>query len=115
MADERGGAMIDTIIGARTRIQGTVSGDDRVVVHGEVHGNVEVDAPVVVERSGRVQAEVQAPEVAILGTVQGHVTGLSKVEILPDARMIGDVRTARILISDGAVFRGRVDMDVGEG
>jgi len=86
--------MGETTIGAKTRIDGTITGEDRVVIHGEVHGTLDLDAPVVVERSGRVQAEVQAPEVAVLGTVQGHVTGLKKVEILPDARMIGDVRTA---------------------
>jgi cytoskeletal protein CcmA (bactofilin family) len=104
----------ETLIGPRTRVEGTISGGDVLVVEGEVKGTVAMDAPVRVEASGRVEAEVQAPEVAIGGTVQGHVTGLGKVEILPGARMIGDVRTPRILISDGAVFRGRVDMDLGE-
>jgi cytoskeletal protein CcmA (bactofilin family) len=107
--------MAETTIGPRTRIEGTVTGSDVLVVEGEIRGTVTMDAPIRIEREGRLEAEVQGPEVAIGGTVQGHVVGLKKVEILPGAKMIGDVRTPRILISDGAVFRGRVDMDVGEG
>jgi cytoskeletal protein CcmA (bactofilin family) len=107
--------MAETTIGPRTRIDGTLSGSDRVVVHGEVTGTVELDGALVVEAQGRVRAQVQAADVAIIGSVEGRVVGFDRVEILPDARMIGDVRTARILISDGAVFRGRVDMEIGEG
>jgi cytoskeletal protein CcmA (bactofilin family) len=106
--------MRETRIGTGTRIEGTLSGTDRLVVLGEVQGRIEGGA-VVVEHGARVQAEVEAAQVTVAGVVQGRVTGREKVEILPDARMIGDVRTARILISDGAVFKGRVDMDVGEG
>lgn len=107
--------MADTTIGPRTRIEGRVTGRDVLVVEGEIRGTVTMDAPIRIEREGRLEAEVQGPEVAIGGTISGHVVGLKKVEILPGAKMIGDVRTPRILISDGAVFRGRVDMDLGEG
>ncbi|MBM4398634.1 MAG: polymer-forming cytoskeletal protein [Deltaproteobacteria bacterium] len=107
--------MADTIIGTKTRVEGTVEGSDRLVVCGEVRGTVAMDGAVLVERSGKVEAEVAAAEVAIAGTITGRVTGTTRVEILPAARMIGDVRTARILISDGAVFKGRVDMDLGDG
>lgn len=106
--------MADTVIGAKTRVEGTVSGRDRLVVLGEVRGTVAMDGEVAVERGGKVQAEVRAADVLIAGTIAGQVIGTQKVEILPDARMIGDVRTARILISDGAVFKGRVDMDLGD-
>lgn len=107
--------MADTVIGTKTRIEGTVTGADRLVIRGEVAGTVEMDGAVVVEAAGRVHADVQAEEVSVLGSVDGYLVGRRKVEILPDGRLVGDVRTARILISDGAVFRGRVDMDIGEG
>jgi cytoskeletal protein CcmA (bactofilin family) len=106
--------MTETTIGNRTRVQGTIRGEDRLVVQGHVAGTIELSAPLVVGRGGLVEAEVRATEVAILGSVTGHVVGIQKVEILPEARMVGDVGTARILISDGAVFKGRVDMDIGE-
>ncbi len=107
--------MAETTIGARTRIEGLVSGGDVLRVHGEVSGNIQMDGVVIIEAEGRVRAEVHADEVSVLGSVDGFLVGRKKVEIQPDGRLVGDVRTARILISDGAVFRGRVDMDVEEG
>ncbi len=107
--------MSETIVGSRTRINGVVTGSDRLVVHGLVEGEVAMDGEVSVEADGRVEATLAGGTVFVRGTVNGEVTGREKVEIAPDGRMIGDVRTARILISDGAVFKGRVEMDIGEG
>ena len=107
--------MSDTVLGSKTRINGTVTGRDRLVVHGLMEGEVSVDGEVVVESDGRVEATLRGQEVFIRGSVNGEVTGRTKVEIATDGRMVGDVRTARILISDGAVFKGRVEMDITEG
>ena len=107
--------MADTIIGSKTTIKGTVSGEDRLIVDGVVDGHVEMDADVIVEKAGRLEAKVSGRDVFISGTVNGEVVGADKVNIATDGRMIGDVRTARILISDGAVFKGRVEMDIREG
>lgn len=107
--------MADTIIGSKTRINGVISGRDRLVVAGLVEGQVAMDADVIIEAAGRVEAGVRAQGVYVHGTVNGEVAGAAKVEIATDGRMIGDVRTGRILISDGAVFKGRVEMDVTEG
>jgi len=107
--------MSETTVGSRTRINGTVTGTDKLVVHGLVEGEVSMDGEVVVEADGRVEATLAGETVFVRGVVNGEVTGRDKVEIAPDGRMIGDVRTARILISDGAVFKGRVEMDTREG
>lgn len=107
--------MSETTVGSKTRINGKVSGTDRLVVHGLVEGEVAMDGDVVVEPDGRVEATLAGDTILIRGVVNGEVTGRGKVEIAPDGRMIGDVRTARILISDGAVFKGRVEMDIREG
>jgi cytoskeletal protein CcmA (bactofilin family) len=107
--------MSDTIIGTKTRINGVVTGKDRLVVAGVVEGQIGMDADVIVEQTGRVEATVEGQGVYVSGTVNGKIAGAAKVEIATDGRMIGDVRTGRILISDGAVFKGRVEMDVTEG
>lgn len=107
--------MAETVIGPRTKVQGALEGADRLVVRGLVKGTVSVDGPVLVAPGGTLEAEVAAVEVAIAGAVVGRVTARGRVEILPAARMVGDVRTPRILISDGAVFRGKVDMDFADG
>ncbi|HOU54398.1 MAG TPA: polymer-forming cytoskeletal protein [Myxococcota bacterium] len=106
--------MSDTVIGSRTLVRGRILGEDPVVVEGRVEGTIRPDAPVRIEASGRVSREVQGTEVRVLGIVEGTVTGTRRVEILAGAQMLGDVKTPRILISEGAVFRGRVEMDFQE-
>jgi len=103
-----------SIFGPGTVVKGEINGEDRVFVRGKVVGTIDIDSAAVVEPSAFVKAKVSAKEVEISGTVEGHITGFSKVEILP-GRVVGNVKTARILISDGAVLKGLVDMDLGEG
>ena len=46
----------------------------------------------------------------ILGQVQGNVEASDKVEIRKDAKLVGDIKTARIVIEDGAYFKGSIDI-----
>ena len=104
-----------SIFGPGTVVKGEINGEDRVFVRGKVVGTIDIDSAAVVEPSAFVKAKVSAKEVEISGTVEGHITGFSKVEILPGGRVVGNVKTARILISVGAVLKGLVDMVLGEG
>jgi hypothetical protein len=63
-----------------------------------------------------VKAEVQVRNCIIAGAVIGNVTATESVEITKEGRMIGDIAAPRVIIVDGASFKGRVDMgevDVG--
>jgi cytoskeletal protein CcmA (bactofilin family) len=53
---------------------------------------------------------VKAREVVALGTIQGNVEATEKIEIRKDAKLTGDIRTARIIIEDGAYFKGSIDI-----
>jgi len=56
-----------------------------------------------------VHANIKAREVVILGNVQGNVEASDKLEVRKDARVVGDIKTARIVIEDGAYFKGSID------
>ena len=65
-----------------------------------------------------VHATVKAREVVALGTIQGNVEATDRIEIRKDAKLVGDIRTARIVIEDGAYFKGSIDIvkpEAGEG
>ena len=53
---------------------------------------------------------MKAREVVALGTIQGNVEATEKIEIRKDAKLTGDIRTARIIIEDGAYFKGSIDI-----
>jgi cytoskeletal protein CcmA (bactofilin family) len=60
--------------------------------------------------NGKVRASVKAKEVIVLGTLHGNVETGDRIDIRKEARMVGDIRTARIVIEDGAYFKGNVDI-----
>ncbi len=104
--------MADTVIGSSIVIDGEISGDAPVVVEGTVKGRIALDAAVTVAEDGVVEADIESNEVEISGSVTGNIAAGERVEIRPEGRMVGDIRSPRILIADGASFKGHIDMDV---
>ena len=105
-----------TIIGESILISGSLAGDEDLTVRGRVEGTLTLTRTLVVEPTGQVKAEVQVKNCIIAGVVVGNVTATESVEITREGRMVGDIAAPRVIIVDGASFRGRIDMgevDVG--
>lgn len=104
--------MANTIIGSSIIIDGEISGDEDLVIQGTVKGKISLKESLYVEASGVVEADIEVQNVEIAGRVTGNIAATDKVELKADCRVVGDVRAPRILIADGASFKGNVDMDV---
>jgi cytoskeletal protein CcmA (bactofilin family) len=104
--------MAGTVIGEGLNIEGDLSSDEEVIVHGNVRGKLTTSDQVSVSSSGVVQADVSGATVAIAGQVTGDVTASERVDLQAGGRLVGDVKAARFTIADGASFKGNVDMDV---
>ena len=99
-----------TRIGERMVIEGKVTGGEDLVIDGEVAGTIELRQHVVtVGRPGRVQAEVSARSVVVLGRVQGDIRAGEKVSIGESGRVDGVVSAPRVAVADGAHVQGRVE------
>ena len=61
---------------------------------------------------GTAEADIETQNVEVSGQVTGNVAASDKVELKSQCRMVGDIKAPRILIADGASFKGNVDMDV---
>lgn len=103
--------MAATVIGSGITIEGEVSSSEEVVVAGTIRGKLDVAGQVTVESEGVVEADIEAQTVAVGGSVTGNVSVSDRVDLLAGARLVGDVKAARLTIADGAVFKGNVDMD----
>jgi cytoskeletal protein CcmA (bactofilin family) len=101
-----------TIIGQGITIEGEITSDEEVVVAGTIRGKLTVDGPVTVESGGVIEADIGASSLSCGGSVTGNVNATDRVDLLSGARLIGDVKSARLTIADGASFKGNVDMDV---
>ncbi len=104
--------MAGTVIGEGLSIEGELSGEDEVVVHGTVRGTLTTTDAVTVSSAGVVEADVTASSLAIAGQVTGNVIAQDRVDLQAGGRLIGDVKSSRLTIADGASFKGSVDMDV---
>ena len=98
-------------IGKAVRVVGQIYTKEDLNVDGDVEGTIEsTDNKVTIGTTGRVQASVKAREVVIFGQVQGNVEAADKVDIRREAKLVGDITTARISIEDGALFKGSIDI-----
>ncbi|HTM46588.1 MAG TPA: polymer-forming cytoskeletal protein [Polyangiaceae bacterium] len=104
--------MAGTIIGTSVTVEGELSSDEEVVVHGTVRGTLSSADAVSVGADGTVDANIKASSLSVAGQVTGNVTAKERVDIQAGGRLIGDVKASRLTIADGASFKGNVDMDV---
>jgi cytoskeletal protein CcmA (bactofilin family) len=102
-------------IGKSVIIKGELSGSEDLYLDGEVEGNIDLrNHNLVIGPNGRVHANVFAKDVVIHGKVDGKVIGSDKVELKKSAVVNGDIETQRIVIEDGAFFKGAIDIRKGE-
>ena len=103
--------MANTLIGNTIVIDGEITGDEDLVIQGTVKGKIQLQQSLFVEESGSVEAEIETQNVDVSGQVTGNITAADKVELKTECRMVGDIRAPRILIADGASYKGNIDMD----
>jgi len=108
--DARGGGSTATI-GKAVKIVGQIFSKEDLYVDGDLEGTVEaLEHRLTIGPNGSLHASIKAREVVALGTVQGNVEATEKIEIRKDAKLVGDIKTARIIIEDGAYFKGSIDI-----
>jgi cytoskeletal protein CcmA (bactofilin family) len=94
------------------KVKGQISGNEDLLVDGKVEGPISVgEHRLTVGQNGHVTGGLAAREIIICGKVDGNqaVVGES-IEIKKDASMIGTVTTRRIVIEDGAGFKGNIEI-----
>ena len=99
-----------THVAPGTRLRGDVTGSTELLIDGEIEGEVRLEATVTVGAEGSVVGPVTAPVVRIAGRVMGDVMASDRVEVAPTGSLEGDVSAPRIVVSEGAFFKGRVEM-----
>ena len=97
-------------IGSSVLIKGELSGREDLYLDGEVEGTIELrECSLTVGTNGRVRGNVHGKTVIVQGRVQGDISASQRVELRNSAVVTGDIVTERILIEDGAVFKGKLD------
>jgi len=98
-------------IGKSITIKGDLSGNEDLVVEGNVEGKIELpNNQLTIGANGNVAADVSAKTIVVIGKVSGNVTGTESVKIEATGAIDGDVRAPRLVVQEGAVLNGSVEM-----
>jgi cytoskeletal protein CcmA (bactofilin family) len=98
-------------IGQRVKVEGNIISDQDIRIDGSVHGSVEVGQHEVVLGAGsEVKADVSARSVLVGGKIEGDVTATDRIQIQSTGILLGDVVSPRLIIQDGGMIRGKVDV-----
>jgi cytoskeletal protein CcmA (bactofilin family) len=104
-------------IGKSITIKGDLSGNEDLQVDGNVEGRVDLPSnQLTIGAEGKVKADVHAKAVIVIGHVTGNVSATERVEVKTSGIVDGDVRAPRLVVEEGAVLNGAVEMgDVAKG
>src|SRR5258708_35709755 len=98
-------------IGKSVVIRGELTGNEDLYLDGEIEGNIDLrDHKLVIGPNGKIKATMTARDVIVHGRVEGNLTASERVELKRNSTLIGDVGTQRIVIEDGAFFKGAIDI-----
>ena len=104
------GARVDTIIGQQTQISGDLHFSGGLHIDGHIKGNVIANEGTVsvltVSEHGRIEGDVQVPNVFLNGSVTGDVRCEERIELAAKAKVNGDVYYSLIEMVMGAEVNG---------
>ena len=99
-----------SIIAPSTNFKGTLSGSDSLLIAGHFKGEIKCEGLVRVDREGRIQGIINSPYVIVEGEINGDIMSAEHVELRAGARVVGNINTVKIVMAEGCVLRGEVQM-----
>ena len=93
----------------QVEIKGTLAFDGALEFNGTFEGEIISQGTLTIGSEAVIKAEIQAAKVIIRGKVQGNIIATESVEVCDKAELFGDVQTAKFIVAESAIFRGRSD------
>jgi cytoskeletal protein CcmA (bactofilin family) len=98
-------------LGASVFIKGHVTAGEDLTIAGRVEGTIDLnDRVLTVVQTAQIAADISAGTVRVAGTIAGNIIAADTIEIGQTGSVEGDITAVRVAISDGALFRGHVDV-----
>ncbi len=95
------------IISSDVEIKGTVTFEGELIADGKIEGEILSSGALTVGYNGSINGDIYAGNVAIYGCVKGNVTAEYRCELMADSELVGDLKSPRAVIEDGAAFVGK--------
>jgi len=105
-----GGQTLNTIIGRGTVFEGDMKVENSVRIDGTFKGDLVCSGALTISQTGEAYAQLEGKDIYINGVVRGTVRA-EKVRLDSQAKFVGDVHAATLVITEGAVFHGKSAME----
>ncbi len=105
MADIRP-AGSETLIGSDVSIKGEMSFEGSMRIEGKIEGKITTKGKLALGKGAQITAEVVTGQIGIEGTFKGNVVATERIELTSSAHVLGDVRSPKLVIAEGATFVG---------
>ena len=101
---------IDALLGQSTSFSGTLVFDGTVRIDGNFEGKIKTNDTLIIAEYGKVNAEIEAGVVKIIGEFHGSIVAKNKVEMFKPAQVSGTLNTPNIRMEEGVIFNGTTEM-----
>ncbi len=100
-----------SVIGPTLVFKGELSADEDLIIEGHIEGTIAHHKKhLTVGRQGRIKADIHASSVIVLGQVVGNIHSEGMVSLAKGSDVTGNITCGRIVMDDGARFKGKIDM-----
>ncbi len=101
---------VNTVIGKDTYFKGSIKAKGLIRIDGEMEGEIDTQGDVIIGEGGRVNLDLKARHVAIAGRFEGNLEAVGKLEIRSSGIVVGSVKTNALVVDDGAILSGNLEM-----
>lgn len=109
-APSGGVGALTAFIDQGSEFSGKLNFKDTVRIDGRFEGEISSENTLIVGETGAVTATIRSQVVVISGEVHGEISASGQVVLHKTARVDGNIHTGRLVVEDGAVFTGRIEM-----
>ncbi|NIO48444.1 MAG: hypothetical protein GTN73_03245 [Candidatus Aminicenantes bacterium] len=99
-----------SIIAPSTEFKGTLSGSDSLLIAGRFKGEIKSESLVRIDREGKIEGTINSPYVIVEGEINGDIMSAEHVELRAGARVLGNINTEKIVMAEGCILQGEVQM-----
>ncbi|MBU0936605.1 MAG: polymer-forming cytoskeletal protein [Spirochaetes bacterium] len=102
---------ITTILGPETSLSGSLRFSTSLMIRGHFEGDITAQGSLFIADTADVKAgSIKVQNIYIAGTVSGDIEASDKIEMQGEAKVRGNIRTAKLRMADGVLFEGNCEM-----
>ena len=106
----------EKVLDVNASMQGSLTFKDPVNlrINGRFEGTLDTKGSLTVGENAEVRANIAGENIEICGRVFGNVVASISLSLTRAAHLVGDIRTPRLSVADGAILQGKCQMETKE-